>query len=178
LQFNKRDSLTKDEFNSAERVAGDLKRRLSGVQNALRDIIKKLKAAGQWEDLDLRIATISHPKFQAIARENSFKTTLEEAASGLTNDASEISTPLQKLKLKVITQNQDLEPQSQQLAWRLIPVAYNPATPMMAIGFRCRIAYLRFGVSGALNRQSAQEKAGDDIQCYCEQDPNFCSFNQ
>src|SRR5713101_2871641 len=34
-QLNKRDTLTKDEFKSAERTANNLKSRVSGVQNAL-----------------------------------------------------------------------------------------------------------------------------------------------
>src|SRR5687767_9710708 len=55
-ELTKKASLNQTEFDSLKGSADDLKRRLSEVQNALRGVITKLKAAGEWDDIDSRVA--------------------------------------------------------------------------------------------------------------------------
>src|SRR5205814_640611 len=48
-ELAKKASLTRAEFDSHQKTADDLKSQLSSIQNTLRQIIAKLKAAGQFE---------------------------------------------------------------------------------------------------------------------------------
>src|SRR5690349_7347103 len=44
-------------INPIQAKSDDLKSRLPGLQNTIREIVKKLKAAKEWDDLDTAIAT-------------------------------------------------------------------------------------------------------------------------
>ena len=176
-ELSKKASLTRIEFDAHQRDAESLKSRVSGVQNALREVIRKLKAAGQWDNLDqLVLAKISDPKFQDLVRRDGFKRTLEDAASQLSSDADEISRPLDLLRNRVRAQVQDsvFEPRNSTLALRAVPVAYNSAPAMFKTGVRCRIAYLRGGISGAFGGRPS-DNAINAINCFCYADGDSCS---
>jgi hypothetical protein len=175
LELSKKATLTRVEFEAHQRTADDLKRRLSAVQNALRDAITKLKAAGQWENLDqLVLAKITNAKFQELARRDSFKKTLETAAASLSNNASEIDSPLSVLRDKVRAQNFDAESEISTLASRAVRVASPPAPAAFASRLRCSLAYLRAGISGAFNPTTGPStKANLGILCFC--DGNMCN---
>jgi hypothetical protein len=176
VELSKKSSLTRTEFDAHQRTADDLKRRLSAVQNALRDAITKLKAAGQWEQLDqIVLAKISNSKFQEFVRRDGFKRTLEVAASTLSNDANEIDSPLGILRNKVQAQVQDsiYTPGRGGLALRAVPVANTPPPALFKSKARCSLAYLRAGISGAFNpTRGPSERANLGILCFC--DGNFC----
>src|SRR5713101_4805775 len=116
-EFSRKRSLTRDQFNSLERESDGLKQRLSSVQSALNEIMKKLKAAGQWDGLDTRMSKISNPTFREVADEIGFKKTLQELALGATSNADQISAPLEPLKIK-IAQSPETEAQASKLAWQ------------------------------------------------------------
>jgi len=90
--------LVSTDVDPLQTKAEDLKRRLSGVQSSVGQIVRKLKAANEWDDLDKLPARFSDPGFVALFRESSFKQDLEQASNGLTSHASEISTPLDNLR--------------------------------------------------------------------------------
>jgi hypothetical protein len=167
-ELGKKAFLTREEFDSAQRTADDLKRRLARIQNLLRDTVRKLKEAKRWDGFDEAVlATIKDAKAQARFRQNSFKQTLEDATSRLTNDADEISSPLDGLRGKVGARLQDHFSQkgSPVLAWREVRVAYAPT--LATFGLRCRLAVLRVGLSGAVHGSATQEAIHGE-ECACE----------
>ena len=179
-ELAKKTSLTRAEFDSHLRTADDLKLRLSPVQNALRQIITKLKAAGQWDNLDqIVLAKISDSKFQDLVRRDGFRKTLEEAASGISNDASQITSPLDVLRNKVSAQVQDSisEPGKSVLASRILRVSYNPAPAMLAHSLRCNVAWFRSGITAAFSGSGSTptQRAGNAVHCYCYADAAACA---
>lgn len=142
-ELGKKASLTRVEFDSHERTANDLKRRLFGVQNAVRDVIRKLKAAGQWDNLDQVLLTkINDTKFQNFIRaEGGFKKLLDEAASGLSNGANEISTPLDVLRNRV--QGAVFGPGPAFHTSQAIRVVYTPRPAMLLVGLSCRVGMIQ-----------------------------------
>jgi hypothetical protein len=161
-------SLTRAEFDSHERTAGDLRRRLSAVQNALSTAIRKLKAAGQWENLDqIVLAKISDSGFQGVVRREGFKKVLEEAVSSRF-EADEIVTSLDALRNKVTGQTRDSSgPANSTLASRAIRVSYTPARAM-ATNAKCRLACLRMGITGCFSRSGESSDRSSMAQsCYC-----------
>ena len=163
-ELAKKISLTRAEFAAHEQSANDLKRRVSGIQNALRDAIRKLKAAGQWDNLDQTVlAKISDSRFQTFVRTEGFKKTLEEAASRLSDDANQISNPLDALRNKVL--GAVFEPGTQSLASRAVRVSYTPPA-MLALNFRCRLASLRYGFRFVLERQDVSDAVAN-FNCQC-----------
>jgi hypothetical protein len=164
VELGKKASLTRAEFAGHEQSANDLKRRLSGIQSALREAIRKLKVAGQWDNLDQTVlAKISDPKFQSFVRNEGFKKTLDEAASGLANDANQISASLDVLRNKV--QGAVFEPrESRQL--RAVRVAYTPSPAMFGLNLRCRLSSIRVGFSGLVHG-SPNAGARASFNCHC-----------
>jgi hypothetical protein len=175
LELGNKPALSRAEFDAHQRTADDLKRRLSAVQTALRDAITKLKAAGQWDNLDqIVLAKISNSKFQELVRRDGFKRSLETAASTLSNNANEIDSPLSNLRNKVQARDLGFEPGQSALALRAVPVAYTPSPAAFASKLRCSLAYLRAGISGAFNPGTGPStKANLGILCFC--DGNFCN---
>jgi hypothetical protein len=179
-ELGKKASLTRAEFDSHQHTADDLKRRLSPVQNALRQIITKLKAAGQWDSLDqIVLAKISDSKFQDLVRRDGFKKSLEEAASGLSNDANQISSPLDVLRNKVSARVQDhiSEPGKSVLASRVVRVSYNPASAMLAHNLRCNVAWFRAGITAAFSGSgyTPTDRSHNAVDCYCYANGAACA---
>jgi uncharacterized protein YukE len=172
IELGKKATLTRAEFDAHQRNANDLRNRVSAVQNALQEIIRKLKAAGQWDNLDsLVLAKISDSRFQDFARREGFKRILEAAATGLSTDANEITNPLDSLRNKIRAQAQDLRfaPDQSPMALRAIPVAYAPANTAFAVSFKCRVAAVRLGVSGFVHGSPTREATlGWNCSCFGE----------
>jgi hypothetical protein len=173
-------SLTRAELEPVQRSSDDLKRRLSSLQSALREAIRKLKAAGQWDKLDATLAAkIRDAKFQSIARQQSFRQTLEDAATQLGGEAAEISAPLEPLRKKITARLQLPQVNSPASNPALVRVAYNPAPTMFAASLRCRISWLRFGLSQAFSDDlQASDKARYSVGCYCQNDSLDCDHLQ
>lgn len=97
----KRARLVEADFDPLQRRSDELKGRLSQIQDAARETIRKLKAAGEWDDADTIPTGITDRGLRSILQERSFKQELEAASNGLTSHASEISTPLENLRKKL-----------------------------------------------------------------------------
>lgn len=100
-----RTRLFRTDVEPLQTKADDLKSRLSGVQGSVGQIVRKLKAANEWDGLDTLPERFTDAGFKALFRESSFKQDLEEASSGLTGHASEISTPLDNLRRRLSSQH-------------------------------------------------------------------------
>ncbi len=175
--LGKKEIINSIEFNTAQQSGDDIKRRLNGVQTAFQNVIKKLKGAGLWDDLDTRVsARVKDPKFQAVASQESFKKALEEVAGGLSNNASEFVTPLETLRKKVSARV--IEQQSDSFAFRTVSAAYEaPAALVFKVTFKCRVAWLRVGIQRAFSDTlSAGDNATNAVGCYCGGDHLDCEF--
>jgi hypothetical protein len=177
VELGKQASLTQPELVAYEKSANDLKSRVSSVQNALRQTITKLKAAGLYDNIDQTVLSrITNSRFQAIARRDGFKKTLEEVASGVAGAANEISVP-DSLRSKVRAQLHDpnFEPGNTALAARAVRVAYSVAPLMFTATFKCKVALVRFGISGATHDGEPTEKSANRVSCFCDGDSQACN---
>jgi hypothetical protein len=168
VELAKRSSLTGPDLAEYDRQGDDLKRRLSEVQKTLRQIIIKLKAAGQWDNLDQTLlAKISDSGFQDFVRREGFKRTLEEAASGLSNNPNEILKPVDALRNRVQGRAQDSIFERGDM--RVVRVSYTTAPAMFAATLRCRFARIRQGITGATSSSGhPSQKAHDLVDCFCD----------
>lgn len=167
-ELSKKASLTRAEFESLQNSAEALKRRLSAVQNALRSIIRKLKAAGEWEDLDSRVAeTITDGSLRARFRQTSFKRDLEELAENVANKGNEISDPVETFRRKVSAQSRNSAyPSASALAWQAAPATYHPEPAIFTSGgLRCSLSKLRYGVVKLTGVATA--RAHEAYHCAC-----------
>ena len=178
VELGKKSSLTQSELVAYEQAANDLRLRVSSsVQNAFRQTITKLKAAGRYDNIDQTVLSrISNSRFQAIARRDGFKKTLEEVASGVAGAANDISVP-DSLRSKVRAQVREpnFEPRNIALANRAVRVAYSVAPPMFTANFKCKVALVRFGISGATHDGEPTEKAANRVSCFCDGDSQACN---
>ena len=167
-ELSRKASLSQTEFDSLKGSADDLKRRLSEVQNALRGVIRKLKAAGEWDDIDSRVAeTISDASLRARFRQTSFKRELEDLAESVANKAGEISDPVEILRRKVSARSRDsvFPSAGYALAWQAEPTAYHPEPAMFTTGLKCSLSKLRFGVVKLTGAATA--RAHEAYHCAC-----------
>jgi hypothetical protein len=104
-ELNRRARIAHTDVDPLQTKSDDLKRRLNGVQGSVREVVRKLKAANEWDDLDTLPARFTDPGYRALFQESSFKQDLEEASNGLTSHAGEISTPLDELRRKLTSQH-------------------------------------------------------------------------
>lgn len=171
--LRKKESLTSTEFEAHQRTADALKRRLSEVQDALREVIRKLKAAGEWDEgLDARVLTkIDNPRARDLFRRDSFKKSLEDAASQLSNDGDQIDSSFGNLRNKVKAQLQDpiFGPGGSALPLHTVRVGYAPAPSIVGFSLRCRLASVRVGISGFVHGHATQA-ANDALSCACNPD--------
>jgi hypothetical protein len=171
--LRKKDSLTSAEFEAHQRAADALKRRLSEVQDALREVIRKLKAAGEWDEgLDARVLTkIGDPRTKELFRRDSFKKSLEDAASQLSNDENQIDGLFGNLRNKVKAQLREpiFGSGGSALSLQTVRVGYTPAPSIVTFNLRCRLTSIRVGVSGFVHGQATQA-ANDAANCACHPD--------
>jgi len=173
-------SVTTDEFVSLGRLADDLKGRVPAVQSALQEIVRKLKADGQWNALnETLLAKVQDAKVRSFFQRLGFKQTLEQSASRLLENATDIHSPIEALRGKVKAEAQpgSVKPGSSTLALQAVRVAYPPlpaaVTQSSATSFRCRVAGLRFGLAVAIKGGPTQG-ATDAVACFCFDNPGNC----
>jgi hypothetical protein len=178
IELGKKDSLTRTEFAVLQNSSDELKRRLPAINGTLQEIARKLKAAGQWDNLDATVlAKLDDSKFQTLIRRLGFKQILENAASRQSSDADEIGQPLEPLRnrVKAQAQNSIFEPRHSPLAWLAVPAAYEPSSALTATGFRCRFSLLRMGLSRAFgNTGGAASGAVNAVNCFCLDNADAC----
>lgn len=172
-ELRKKDSVTGAELEAQQRSADALKRRLSEVQDALREVIRKLKAAGEWDEgLDARVLTkIGDPRAQEVLRRDGFRKSLEEAASQISNDGDQIDSSFGILRNKVKAQLQDsiFGSGGSALPLHIVRVGYTAAPSIVALNLRCRLTSVRVGVSGFVHGHATQA-ALDAENCACHPD--------
>lgn len=174
-ELGKKESLTPNEVDSLQQSSDDLKRRLSSVQNAIRSIITKLKASGDWDGLDSTLAArITNPKVPGF-HQTSFKQRLEKESSELNNSANEISDLITPLRRKIAAADSasppvDYAPLS--LGLRIIQAGYE-ADPMLSrlASLGCRLAHIRYGISGFVHKDGPTVEAEVALACACFEDP-------
>jgi len=133
----KRQVVRNADLDPLQRKSDDLKNRLAEVQNAVREVVRKLKASNEWDDLDTKLlARVTDPARRAFYQDSSFKEDLEYGASNLTSHRDEISLPLDGLRKRVARTTVDSPAV-------FVMAAYQPPTPMFGVGLGCRIAKIR-----------------------------------
>ena len=158
-ELGKRARLVSADLDPLQSKSDDLKRRLSGVQDSVREIVRKLKAANEWNDLDTSIAArIKGGTSNTFLQETSFKQLLEESSNNLTSHANEISTPLDNLRKK-LTSRYDNGADVQ-----IVRAGYEAPVPFTAGGLRCKIGIIHLKLIirlGGVPTQKQLEKVLD-----------------
>ena len=153
--LGKRAALANTDIDPLQRKSEDLKGRLSEVQNAAREVVRKLKAANEWDDADARLASrITDARLRSFIEQESFKQDLENTASNLTSQANEISAPLEKLRKRVARLN------DRAFEAQLVHAAYSAPVPFEAGSLGCRIGRLGLkiviGVGGTPSKEQVE----------------------
>jgi len=163
-RIEQRPRIISTDLDGVQRRASELKDRLSEVQNSVREVVRKLKAANEWDDLDTAIvARITDPNERREFQQSSFKRLLEEASNGLTSHSVEITAPFENLRRKV---GRTFPPNGDG-SFTIVSAAYRPeAPPVFLVTARCMMAGIRRGIIEAMgNKQNAR---GTDLQsCAC-----------
>jgi hypothetical protein len=101
-EFGKRAGLVSTDLDPLLRKSDDLKGRLSEVQNAVREIVRKLKAADQWNDLNTTVAAgVNDANQKSFLQQTDFKRLLEGSSNSLSGRGKEISEPLDNLRKRL-----------------------------------------------------------------------------
>jgi chaperonin cofactor prefoldin len=156
-QLSKKASFTLAEIDPLQRRSDDLKGRLSGLQNVIREIVVKLKKADEWSDLD---ASVVDPNFRSFSQQISFKDLLEESSNSLTSHGNEISTPLDNLRKKLTSRYGD------GAGVQFVRAAYVTPAPMKFISLGCTIGGIRWKLINKLGGV-ATDKTADQVSCAC-----------
>jgi hypothetical protein len=151
--WGKRAALASADLDLLQRRSDDLKRRLSGVQNSVQAIVRKLKAANEWDDVDTRVAaSITDSKKRAFFKETSFKQQLEEASNGLTGHANEISSPLDNLRKK-LTSRHSTDSEAQ-----FVRASYAAPAAFTSGSLGCRIGVIGLKISWAVGGSPSEDR--------------------
>jgi hypothetical protein len=172
---SRKQSLTKNEFDGLQRRAEDLKQRLSGLQAVIGEIIRRLKAADQWEKLDDTVlAQITNARVRNQLSQIGFKRLLEETASQLSSDGNEITGPIELLNRKVAANLYGSDFDGRSVSWHVVPAHYR-AEPLLKQSLRCSLSSIRAGIYGFVQHSPVQvapkgskgEHINDEVNCYC-----------
>ena len=161
LELGKRARLVSTDLDEAQNRSEDLKRRLSEVQNAVREIVRKLKAADQWASLDTTIlARITDARDKSYFQQNSFKKLLEDSSNDLTSYGSDITTPFDNLRRKLTSRTGSSNGEA------LIVRAHHSSAPFTRSGLQCLISNIQVGILWRGNQQESDRHQGQRI-CAC-----------
>jgi hypothetical protein len=101
-ELDKRPRLASADLEPLQRKSADLKGRLSGVQSSIAEIVRKLKAANEWERLDETLLTgITDARQKTFLQEVSARRLLETAAGNLSSRGGDISGSIENLRKKL-----------------------------------------------------------------------------
>jgi hypothetical protein len=132
-------------INPVQAKSDDLKRRLPELQNTIREIVKKLKAANEWDDLNTSLAAkITDGTSNTFFKETSFKQLLEESSNNLISHGNEISIPLDNLRKKLTSRT--FSPYGDGADLQIVRAAYEAPAPMKFVSVRCSIGRARIGL--------------------------------
>lgn len=160
-KLSKRESLQHIHINPVQVKSDDLKSRLSGLQNTIREIVKKLKAANEWDNLDTSIAAkITDGTSNTFFKQSSFKQLLEESSNNLTSHGNEISIPLDNLRKRLTSRYGD------GADVQFVRAAYEAPAPFAFVSLACSVGRIRLGLIGRLG-WSATNATIDTVSCNC-----------
>ena len=132
--LGKRARLVSTDLDAIQRKSDDLKSGLPGVQNVFREIIRKLKAANEWDNLDTSIAAnITDQRERSFLLSSSFKDLLEDGANNLASHKDEISLPVTNLR-KRLTSRYDTGGEV-----RFVRAGYEAPAPIAFYSVKCSI---------------------------------------
>jgi len=158
----KRQALRSTDLDPLQRKSDDLKSRLSDVQNAVREVVRKLKAAGEWDDLDTKLlAGTTDAAKRSFFQESSFKADLEYAATNLSSQKDEISLPLDNLRKRVALATPGSYSDGK---FAIVPAAYRPS--MANLSLSCRLGALRLKIISKLGGNGTCQTT-DAVSCAC-----------
>ena len=167
-QIGKSARLVSADLDQVQRKSDDLKGRLSTVQDAIREVVRKLKAANEWDELDTNlVARITDSRDKSFFQQNSFKKLLEDSANSFASHGNEISTPLDNLRRKVAqgTFSQSAEVQFVNASHHV------PSAPFFAAGLKCLTANLRLGLLWRIGGKETTKTQNERI-CACSGGPS------
>ena len=142
VELSKRATLVASDIEPLGRRSDDLRARLSRVQDTIREIVRKLKAANEWDDLEQDIeGKITDPRLKSFFKQSSFKQLLEDYANNLTSQANEISDPLDKLRKKLTSYYTNGS------SGQIVRAAYAEPAPFNRTHLGCGIAKVRVGLA-------------------------------
>jgi hypothetical protein len=168
-ELGKRAALVNTDVEPLQRKSDDLKGRLSGVQNAVREIVRKLKAANEWDDLDTRAAgRIRDPRHRAFFQDSSFKQLLLEQEN-IGSQANEISSPLDTLRRKVTSRNYG------GAEVQMVRAAFAKPAPFESGSLGCRVGRLGLKIVIGLGGTPSKEQA-DRVFNRCHPDGTINPF--
>ena len=155
-QLSAKAKLVSADLDPLQRKSDELKGRLSGVQNAVREIVRKLKAANEWDNLNTTVAAgITDPRLKVYLEQDNFKQLLEESSNNLNSHANEISTPLDSLRKKLTSRT--FSPYGDGADLQIVRTAYEAPAPMKFVSLRCSIGRMRIGLGIKLGRYPTGE---------------------
>jgi hypothetical protein len=160
-ELGKRARLVSTDLDEAQNRSEDLKRRLSEVQSAVREIVRKLKAADQWGSLDTTIlARVTEAGDKSYFQQNSFKKLLEDSSNDLTSYGNDITTPFDNLRRKLTSRTGS--PDSEAMNVR----AHHGSAPFTRTGLQCLIGNIQVGIVWRLNGVENTKHQNERI-CAC-----------
>ena len=169
-ELGKRAKLVAADLEPLDRKSRDLKDRLSGVQDAVREIVRKLKAAGEWDDLDGNlVARITNARDKSFFQQNSFKKFLEDASNGLTSHENEIIAPLDNLRKKLTSRTSLPYGEAQ-----IVNAGYETPAPFFGAFGKCLMANIQLGLTWRLGGQESPKNQNQRL-CFCDPSPTTCS---
>jgi hypothetical protein len=140
-ELEKKAVLLQIQVNPVVRKSDDLTNRLQSVQQTIREVVRKLKVANLWDDLETQVrgkltSSIVHtePWARILLQEESFKRLLEAAAEHLSGHKNEISIPVDNLLKRVTSRNRT--PYGDRT---VALAAYHPLTPVPYRGLACEV---------------------------------------
>ena len=164
-ELAKRVSLVKADLDPIQRRSDDLKLRLSGLQNVIREIVNKLKAANEWNDLDATAAAgITDASQKAFFEQDSFRQLLEESSNNLTSHGNEISIPVDNLRKRLASRT--FSPYGGGTDFHIVRAAYEAPVPAKFYSVGCSVQKIRFGLIGKLGG-TATNATLDAYSCSC-----------
>jgi small-conductance mechanosensitive channel len=163
--LGKKASLVKADLDPLQRQSDDLKGRLSGLQNVIAEIVKKLKAAKEWDDLDTTTAAkITDARQKSFFGQDSFKQLLEESSSNLTGHGNEISLPLDNLRKKLTSRT--LSPYGDGADLQIVRAAYEAPAPVFFHSLGCTVGRIHIGIIHKLGGDPLR-KTWDQVLSAC-----------
>lgn len=185
-QLNKTTSVTRAEYDSLKIKADTLKSRLTTVQNAVSEVIRKLKAANAWNDLDEKLLeSTTEEGLRTLFQESSFRQDLEEAAAGLGSRTGDITNPIDRLRSKLTARafSPDKGDSVDRIASArafspgvyLVRAAYRPAAPIEFVNLACSVGRMRIKLIKRLGG-IATTQTNHNVHCACHPDESIDQF--